>query len=283
MDYTRPDALVSTAWLAAHLDDANVRVVDGSWHLPPLGRDARAEYAAAHIPGAAFFDIDAIADPASDLPHMLPAASAFGAAVGALGIANSDRVVVYDTNGIVSAPRVWWMFRAFGHETVAVLDGGLPQWQREEHAVTDATVVPAPAAFTATLRDGLVRDLDALRDNLASAHELVVDVRAAGRFNGTEPEFRAGVRSGHMPGAVNLPYAAVLDAAGEHMLPADALTSTLAAAGVTGTRPVVTSCGSGITACIVALAMHLVGRDEWAVYDGSWTEWGGRADTPIET
>ena len=275
------DPLVSTDWLAKHLGDGDLRVLDGSWHMPQLKRDARAEFAQAHIPGAAFFDIDAIADHATDLPHMLPDAAAFAAAVGALGVGSGDRVVVYDARGVISAARVWWTFRAFGHDAVSVLDGGLRKWRAEGRPVESPTPVPATRAFRATLHPELVRDLEAMRANLASRAAQVLDARSAGRFAGTEPEPRAGLRGGHIPGSLNLPYDTLYREDGT-LKPAGELRGALQAAGLDLARPVVTTCGSGVTASVLALALYLVGRRDVAVYDGSWSEWGGRPDTPIE-
>jgi thiosulfate/3-mercaptopyruvate sulfurtransferase len=274
------DALVTTEWLAKHHDAPDVRVVDGTWHMPQLGRDARAEFLAAHIPGAVFFDIDAIADHTTTLPHMLPSAEAFAAAVGALGLGSGDRIVVYDVRGVVSAARVWWTFRAFGHDAVAVLDGGLRKWRHEGRPVEAGEPKPAPRTFAARLRPELVRDLAAMRANLTSRAEQVVDARSAGRFAGTEPEPRPGLRGGHIPGSRNLPYETLYRADGTLEAP-DRLRAAMQAAGVDLARPIVTSCGSGVTASVLALALHRLGRPDVAVYDGSWSEWGGRADTPI--
>jgi thiosulfate/3-mercaptopyruvate sulfurtransferase len=275
------DALVTTAWLAAHLRDPDLRVVDGTWHMPHLARDARAEFVAAHVPGAVFFDIDAIADHGTPLPHMLPTPEAFAEAVGALGIGAGDRVVVYDARGVVSATRVWWTFRAFGHERVAVLDGGLAKWRAEGRALESGEPKPPRRAFRATRRPELVRDLAAVRDNVTSRREQVVDARSAGRFAGTEPEPRAGLRGGHIPGSINVPYDTLYAADGTLLTP-DALRATFERAGVDLGAPVVTSCGSGVTASVLALALHVLGHPRVAVYDGSWTEWAGRTDTPVE-
>ena len=276
------DALVTTDWLAKHLDAPDVRVVDGSWHMPQLARDARAEFAAAHVPGAVFFDIDAIADHGTSLPHMLPDPATFAAAVGALGIGSEDRVVVYDVRGVVSAARVWWTFRVFGHDAVAVLDGGLRKWRAEGRPLEAGTPTPRPRTFQARFRPELVRDLPAMRANLATRATQVVDARSAGRFTGTEPEPRAGLRGGHIPGSLSLPYEGLYRDDGT-LKPPDELRHSFAAAGVDLSRPLVTTCGSGVTASVLALALYRLGRPDVAVYDGSWSEWGARADTPIET
>jgi thiosulfate/3-mercaptopyruvate sulfurtransferase len=275
------DPIVTTEWLAKHLGEPDLRVLDGTWHMPQLKRDARAEFAAAHVPGAVFFDIDAVADHATALPHMLPAPEAFAAAVGALGVGNGDRVVVYDVRGVVSAARVWWTFRAFGHDAVAVLDGGLKKWQAEGRPVERGVPSPAPRTFTARRRPELVRDLEAMRANLGSRAAQVLDARSAGRFAGTEPEPRAGLRGGHIPGSLNLPYETLYRPDGT-LKPPDELRRAVEAAGVDLGRPVVTTCGSGVTASVLALALYRLGRRDVAVYDGSWSEWGGRSDTPVE-
>jgi thiosulfate/3-mercaptopyruvate sulfurtransferase len=276
------DPVVTTEWLAQHLREPDVRVVDGTWHMPQAQRDARAEFHAAHIPGSVFFDIDAIADRTTSLPHMLPSADEFGAAVGALGIGNDHRVVVYDVRGVVSAARVWWTFRAFGHDAVAVLDGGLKKWRAEGRPVESGDAAPSRRPFTARLRPELVRDVESMRANVAGRIAQVLDARSAGRFAGTEPEPRAGLRGGHIPGSLNLPYETLYRPDGT-LKPPDELRGAVTAAGVDLGRPIVTSCGSGVTASVLALALYLIGRRDVAVYDGSWSEWGSRSDTPVET
>jgi thiosulfate/3-mercaptopyruvate sulfurtransferase len=276
------DTLVTTDWLADHLSDPDLRVVDGSWHMPHLQRDARAEFEAAHLPGAVFFDIDAIADRTTTLPHMLPGAEQFAAAVEALGIGSEDRVVVYDVRGVVSAARVWWTFRAFGHDAVAVLDGGLRRWRDEGRPLARGPAAPTSRRFTARLRPELVRDLSAMRANAVSRAAQVLDARSAGRFAGTEPEPRAGLRGGHIPGSLNLPYETLYRPDGT-LGSSDELRKAVVSAGVDLDRPIVTTCGSGVTASVLALALHRLGRTDVAVYDGSWSEWGGRPDTPVET
>ncbi len=274
--------LVSTDWLAARLDNPDLKILDASWYMPAQARDAQAEYAAAHIPGAMFFDIDRIADTASSLPHMLPLPANFGAAVGALGIGNEDDIVIYDGAGIFAAPRVWWSFRVFGHSRVAVLDGGLPKWKRENRPLETGPVTPAAKNFRANPRIKLVRDAVAMRENVASEKELVLDARSEGRFKGTEPEPRPGLKGGHIPHSRNLPFQALIDPASGTMKPADELRAIFANAGVTAKQRVTTSCGSGLTAAILAFGLYLTGRDDVAIYDGSWSEWGALPDAPIE-
>ncbi len=274
--------LVSTDWLADNLGAPDLRVVDGSFYLPTENRSPRGEYDAAHIPGSVFFDIDGICDTDSPLPHMFPTAAGFGDAVGGLGIGNGHRIVCYDGGKMTGACRVWWMFRAFGHGDVAVLDGGMGKWRADGHAVTDAPPAVAPAAFAAEFRPGMVRSLDEVLGLTRSADEQILDARAAGRFSGREPEPRAGMRSGHMPGAFNLPYADLLNGDGT-LKPAADLKKLFHAAGINDGAPVVTSCGSGISAALLLLGLHVTGRDDISLYDGSWSEWGGRADTPVVT
>jgi thiosulfate/3-mercaptopyruvate sulfurtransferase len=249
--------------------------------MPQLKRDARAEFTQAHIPGAVFFDIDAIADRRTSLPHMLPSAAEFARSVGKLGIGSGDRVIVYDSRGVISAARVWWTFRVFGHDRVAVLDGGFPRWLAEGRPVASGEAAPRPRRFSARLRRRLVRDLASVRGNLKIRREQVLDARSRGRFTGTEPEPRAGLRSGHIPGSLNLPYEQLYQADGTLLGP-HALRRQFEAAGLDLGKPIVTSCGSGVTASVLALGLAVLGRADVAVYDGSWTEWGGRADTPVE-
>ena len=282
MSYVNPDALVSTDWLAQHLDAPDVRVVDGSWYIPAMNRDAKGEYAEAHIPGAAFFDIDEIADTANPLPHMLPPAEKFSSRARKLGLGDGNRIVVYDGMGLFSAARVWWMFRVFGHDDVAVLDGGLPKWVAEGRPTNFFSPMPRERHFTARMNTLMVRDLYQMRRNVESGREQVLDARSAGRFAATDPEPRPGLRGGHIPGSLNLFHDDIVDPETGTVLPADALAARFAAAGVDMGRPVITTCGSGVTAAALSLALHLLGHEEVAVYDGSWTEWGGRDDTPIE-
>ncbi|MBI1209165.1 MAG: 3-mercaptopyruvate sulfurtransferase [Azospirillum sp.] len=275
MSQSCPNALVCSEWLKVHLAQPDLRLIDGTYLMPGSGRDAHAEYAAWHIPGAVFFDIDEISDKTSSLPHMLPDAGTFAAKVGALGIGNDSRVVIYDSHGMMSAARVWWMFRAFGHRAVAVLDGGLPKWRAEGHPVTAEPTIPRPVSFSASLNPALYRSATAVLANITSRAEQLVDARAAGRFDGSVEDPWPGRRRGHVPGSLNLPYTDLLDPASKTFLPADQLAARIAAAGIDRSRPVIASCGSGVTACVVALALELAGTAApVAVYDGSWAEWG---------
>jgi thiosulfate/3-mercaptopyruvate sulfurtransferase len=282
MNDDAPPPLVTTDWLAARMEVGNVRVLDASWYLPAQNRDAKAEYAAAHIRGAAFFDIDAIADRTSSLPHMLPTPQDFGKAVGALGVSNADTVVIYDGAGIFSAPRAWWTFRVFGHDNVAVLDGGLPKWLREGRPMESGPAKCRTVPFTASYRPELVRDFAAVSENLRSHIAQVLDARSEGRFKGTEPEPRPGLKGGHIPGSRNLPFQALIDPKTGTMKPREELAEIFVAAGISPNSQVITSCGSGLTAAILAYGLFLIGHIDAAVYDGSWSEWGGRDDAPVD-
>jgi thiosulfate/3-mercaptopyruvate sulfurtransferase len=274
--------IVTTEWLAAELGKPDLIVFDATKYLPNEPKDGKAEFVRGHIPGARYFDIDQIADPDTDLPHMVPTPGRFGKLMAALGVGNASRIVFYDQKGLASAARGWWLMGLFGHDAVAVLDGGLPKWVKEGRAVQDGEPsAPAPATFRADYRACQLRGVGDIVRNVLTGAELVVDARAAGRFTAAVPEPRAGMRSGHIPGSVNLPYTDLLHADGTFR-PAGEIRGRFEAAGVDGTRPVVTSCGSGVTACILTLGLRLSGFPEGAVYDGSWTEWGGRSDTPVE-
>lgn len=276
-------AVVSTDWLAARVGTSGVRVIDGSWYLPGTARDAAAEYRAGHIPGAVFFDIDAISDRQSSLPHMLPAAAEFAGHMANLGLNDSDTLVVYDGSGVnLSAGRVWWTFRTFGHDKVAVLDGGIGKWRAEQRPVEQGTVTLPPGDFTAHLDPRAVRDLAAIRANISSRSEQLVDVRSPGRFHGSEAEPRPGLRPGHVPGSINLPFTDLVGCDGTLLSPS-VLRQRLADAGVDLDRPVVATCGSGTSACALILGLYSIGHTRNAVYDGAWAEWGGREDTPVET
>lgn len=281
--YDHPEALVSTEWLAQHLADPALRIVDATFHLPTVKRDAHAEYRAEHIPGAVFWDIDAIADRANPLPHMLPAADAFARMMNGLGIGDETFVVAYDTYGLASSPRAWWTLRAFGHDRVAVLDGGLAKWKAEGRPVNAAAVSPAAARFTARFRPDFVRAKADMLANLTTRAAQVVDARSPGRFAGTEAEPRPGLRGGRIPGSRNVPATKVLNPATKTVLPAAELRSLFTGAGIDPAQPVIASCGSGVSACALALGLHLIGAGKVAVYDGSWSEWGLPGDTPVET
>ncbi len=273
--------LVTTNWVAEHLDDKGVIILDGSHHLPTTGRNSASEYAERHISGARFFDIDGISDQNSDLPHMLPSADEFASKVGALGIGDDSHVVIYDTIGTTGAARVWWTFRAMGHAKVSVMDGGLPKWMEEGRQVVSELPNITAKQKSAKLNSSLVRSLKEMLVNIDSGQEVVVDARSAGRFNATEAEPRAGMRGGHIPGSRNVPFPDVLNKdrtfkSGREVLAAFEL------AGVDLTQPMVTTCGSGVTASTLALALFNAGKEDVAVYDGSWSEWGSRQDTPID-
>ena len=279
--YAHPEALVETAWLAAHLDDPNLRILDGTFTLPGVSPTGAEMYARQHIPGAIFFDIDGIRDETDPLPHMLPDAPSFARIMGGLGVGSHHKIVVYDAAGLSTAPRVWWTLRVFGHRDVAVLNGGLPKWLAEKRPVTADRPKFPPATFPAKLARSRVRDRAQMLANLRSRHEQVIDARSAGRFAGTEPEPRAGLRGGHIPGSLSLPSTELVDKAARTVLPADALAARFRAAGFDPAQPTVTSCGSGVTACALAFGIHLLGWPEPAVYDGSWSEWGLPGDTPV--
>ena len=276
-------ALVSTDWLAEHLDSPDVRIVDATFFLPQIGRDARAEFEERHIPGAVFFDIDEIKDDADPLPHMVPPAPKFSAKVRRLGLGDGALIVCYDANGFCGAARAWWMLRLFGARDVRVLDGGIDKWLAEGRPVEDLPRAPTERHFTARQNNFLIRDLEQVRANITTRQEQVVDARSSGRFYGTAPEPRPNMRPGHIPGSLNLPHEQLFDPETKTMLPPEQLEEILVSAGIDLDRPVVTTCGSGVSAAVINLALYELGRDDVAVYDGSWAEWGGRSDTPVET
>lgn len=276
---TRSRWLVSTEWLAEHLKDPFLVVVDGSWYLPAMKRDGFKEYQAAHIPGAVYFDIDEIADHGSGLPHMLPPPEAFALHMRRLGIGDGMKIVVYDGAGIFSAARVWWTFRVFGAKDVFVLDGGFPKWQAEGRAVESGMATRPPATFTPKFHSDMIADLDRIEQTIAAGSAQVVDVRPAERFRGEAPEPRPGVRSGHIPGSYNVPHSGIV--ADGSLAPPEQIAAALKAGGVDPDKPVIVSCGSGVSAAILWLALESIGKQPAALYDGSWADWGTRTDKPV--
>lgn len=277
-----PKTLVSTNWLAAHLKDPDLRLLDASWYLPEAGRNAKDEYNEAHIPGARFFDIDEISDQRSDLPHMAPPIEKFMSRMRAMGVGDGHQIVIYDGAGLLSAARVWWLFKLMGFETVAVLDGGLPKWKAEGHELEDMPPMVRDRHMTVRFQNQLVRDVTQVSAASKLNDHVIVDARAASRFRGEAPEPREGLRAGHIPGSRSVPFTTLLNE-DRTMKSPEECRAIFEAAGVDLSKPVITTCGSGVTAAILALALERLGHRQWSLYDGSWAEWGMFPTVPVAT
>ncbi len=273
--------VVSADWLESHLSQPDLKIVDASWYLPIQNRNQREEYDESHIPGAVFFDQDAIVEPGAALPHTLPSPAVFAAHASRLGLSNNDTIIVYDGPGIFTAPRVWWMLRVMGANNVHVLDGGFDNWKKDGRPVTDAATLAEPGKFIADFDDSRIASFRMIQSIVAEGGAQIADARSPGRFSGSEPEPRAGMRSGHMPGAFNIPVVTLSE--NGYLKDTDALRSVFDTAGMDLDKPVVTSCGSGVTAAAIILALESLGHQDNRLYDGSWSEWGSREDTPVET
>ena len=281
MSFTDNNALVSSDWLAKHLEDPSLCILDCTWHHVSTNLDGRTQYRGRHLPGAVHFDIDHVSDPSNPLPHMLPSAEDFAKKVGLLGIGNEDRVVLYDrASGGSAAARAWWMFRIFGHENVAMLDGGFAKWSKEKLPAEMSAVRPEPKAFVATYNATLVRNLDDVSANLATHAEQIIDARAADRFAGIKDDLFPSKRRGHIPGSINIPWTDLIDSVSATLLPNETLAARFAGAGVDLDKPIVTTCGSGIVSAVAALALYQLGHKTAAIYDGAWAEWGSAPSTP---
>lgn len=283
MSATIQDPLVSTEWLASHMSAPDIRIVDATFFLPPEGRNAKEEYRNQHIPGAVYFDVEEIADTDSPLPSTVPDAVKFASRMRKMGLGDGNRIVVYDRDGFKGAARVWWMFRYFGHEDVQVLDGGLNKWVAEGRPVSDMPPMPQERHFTARVNRLLLRDFDQMKEIVSSASSQIADARPGPRFQGESPEPREGMKAGHMPGAANIPHSTLYNSENGTMLDNAALLALFEKAGIDPKKPVVTSCGSGITAANLALALYRLGSSDVAVYDGSWSEWGQAEGVPVVT